>query len=495
MATLEEIKKGLNIAKQTALDIQSRLGTITPADLEPQEEIKLPNPPTVEDTSGLASSALASSNYNPLTKVTEETDSKKALDKALEGIEPPESFSEEYKKAFESPEQKAQESKVQELRGQLAGLQAQQQALQAEYNLVPSKIQEEFAGRGVTAGGIAPIQAEELRKIALKQLPITQQILTTSAILAGEQGKLDTAREHITNLLNLQQKDRTAIREYKLDVISRLENIVEGEQKERLEKKKAEEEKLTKIEEREYNIKKNISDAYIKSGDIKTATLIANAKTQEEIETIVSKNPLQINKTEMLKTKALEIDIATKEEKLRQLRSKPSVTIEDIKQKSTAEYDALQGKIDLIDKISSHPGLDSRVGPGVLSRGFFGIFDAFGAGDSFAGDVHLLTSSETLQNLIDAKSRGATFGALSNQELGLLIESATKIGGWEKKDKNGIGTGVWDVSEKDFRVELDRIKKLAIKAQQGFLDDIISQEDESELDLYFSPPFNPSNFY
>jgi len=86
-----------------------------------------------------------------------------------------------------------------------------------------------------------------------------------------------------------------------------------------------------------------------------------------------------------------------------------------------------------------------------------------GGKQNFLADVQNLTSKETLDNLIAIKAAGGTFGALSEKELDMLINSATKIGKWEVKDKNGNVTG-YNVSEKSFNNEMDRLKTLAQKA-------------------------------
>ena len=50
------------------------------------------------------------------------------------------------------------------------------------------------------------------------------------------------------------------------------------------------------------------------------------------------------------------------------------------------------------------------------------------------GYIDNMLSESTLNQLIKAKSWGATFGALSNQELGLLERSATVLNKWAIRD-------------------------------------------------------------
>ena len=65
-----------------------------------------------------------------------------------------------------------------------------------------------------------------------------------------------------------------------------------------------------------------------------------------------------------------------------------------------------------------------------------------------------------MQSLIDAKSKGAAFGALSDQELQVLSNSATKIGVWTIKDANGNVAG-YNAKETDFKKEIDKINNFA----------------------------------
>ena len=83
-----------------------------------------------------------------------------------------------------------------------------------------------------------------------------------------------------------------------------------------------------------------------------------------------------------------------------------------------------------------------------------------GAEQDFIGSVEQLRSNLNLDSLIDAKSRGATFGALSDQELKVLSNAATKIGQWAIKDSNGNVVG-YNVSQGAFKKELEKINNFA----------------------------------
>lgn len=118
-----------------------------------------------------------------------------------------------------------------------------------------------------------------------------------------------------------------------------------------------------------------------------------------------------------------------------------------------------KGQIDLTNTILNDKNLGGAVGPNKLAR-FAPISKLTGGKSNFIAGVEQLRSGLNLQSLIDAKSRGATFGALSDSELQVLANTATKIGSWAIKDKNGNVKG-YNANEKDFRRELDKINNFA----------------------------------
>src|SRR3990167_463875 len=78
---------------------------------------------------------------------------------------------------------------------QIQNLVNQSLDLDNQYNYtVPNKMQEGAMGRGVTAGGLAPIQASELRKIQIQKGAIASQALTLKSPFEATQGRLSTAQ-------------------------------------------------------------------------------------------------------------------------------------------------------------------------------------------------------------------------------------------------------------------------------------------------------------
>lgn len=80
---------------------------------------------------------------------------------------------------------------------------------------------------------------------------------------------------------------------------------------------------------------------------------------------------------------------------------------------------------------------------------------------NFIAGVQQLQNQLTLDNLQNAKKNGATFGALSEGELGLLASSASKLNSWAVKDKAGNVTG-YNTDQASFKAELDNINKFAV---------------------------------
>ena len=123
----------------------------------------------------------------------------------------------------------------------------------------------------------------------------------------------------------------------------------------------------------------------------------------------------------------------------------------------------LVSKVDLIDNLLTSPGLRGSVGTYAISR--WTPFTADKADrQEFASGVQQLINQETIDTLVNLKERGGTLGALSDQERVLLQTAATKLANWMQTDDSGNPTGKFEVSEKVFKDELNRIRDLTQKA-------------------------------
>lgn len=108
-----------------------------------------------------------------------------------------------------------------------------------------------------------------------------------------------------------------------------------------------------------------------------------------------------------------------------------------------------------------HGGMNAAVGP--AGTGFFSrtwISEPFKEQNrtAFLGIANQIVSKKALDELISAKSQGATFGALSDREMDILKSAATKLGSWEIKDKDGRVKGYKTTEENVRKAIEDMIK-------------------------------------
>ena len=132
---------------------------------------------------------------------------------------------------------------------------------------------------------------------------------------------------------------------------------------------------------------------------------------------------------------------------------------EGVEEQNDAVTEALQGKIDLIDNLMTSRGLGGSVGSYWFSRWTPLSADKADRQD-FAAGVLQLVSTDTLDTLLALKAKGGTLGALSDSEARILREAAGKIGTWTQVDKEGKPTGKFEVSEKLFKTELEKIRNV-----------------------------------
>lgn len=115
-------------------------------------------------------------------------------------------------------------------------------------------------------------------------------------------------------------------------------------------------------------------------------------------------------------------------------------------------------KINNMIDVVSDGGLESAVGPNRIARASFD--EAFTAKRAnFVASVQSITAELVVGNLIQKKAEGATFGALNEQEFGVIKDSATKINQWAIKDGDKI-VG-YNTTEANFKKEWDNIQNYA----------------------------------
>ena len=118
-----------------------------------------------------------------------------------------------------------------------------------------------------------------------------------------------------------------------------------------------------------------------------------------------------------------------------------------------------KANVDLIAGLTVDSYLSGAVGPNPLAR--LSPSSVFTGGKAnFIAGVQQLSDQLKLDKLIQAKAQGATFGALSDNELRVIASAATKIGTWTIKDKDGNVVG-YNANEATFKAELDKINNFA----------------------------------
>jgi hypothetical protein len=125
-------------------------------------------------------------------------------------------------------------------------------------------------------------------------------------------------------------------------------------------------------------------------------------------------------------------------------------------------------KAQLALTLKDHKGLKNAVGTIALGRK--APFQ-WGQKADFINSIEQLVSDLSLESLIEAKERGATFGALTDREMKILASAATTIGNMRQYDKNGNVTG-YKSTESRFKEELDKISKIFLRGIKGNIENM-----------------------
>lgn len=446
---------GVSKPKTVAQVSAPNISTITSRVLAPQAEIRYetPKPIIVPTVSGLDTSIPQVNMTAPETEANDLTKRLKELTNSLVG-----------ESAYRT--EKQNEQNFPELLKTQTDLAARLKAIQNEQAAIPLQLQQSATGRGITAAGLQPIETAALRNNAI-------QALSVSSLLEASKGNISLANDLVERAVAAKFdpiREEIATKSANLDLILNSPEYTIAE-KNRAQAQKAEQDAaLAKLETEKENSKK-IYDISLKAAengaDSMTLRNIQAAKTPEEAVVLAGSF---ISKPEKLDTSVVEIGgrkiLMNNQtgETIRDLGSavdtSPAGTTATT---DTEKLSTLQDKISLIDELIGGVNNSGAVGPNAFARTSLTSW-LTGARQKFVGGVKQLTSRETLDTLINLKAAGGTLGALSDQERLMLQSAATKIGQWEIKDSAGNGTGFYNVTESDFKKELETIKKLTERA-------------------------------
>jgi hypothetical protein len=341
------------------------------------------------------------------------------------------------------------------INAQLSGIvaESQTQQLQLEQNAVKTG--------AVSSGFLNREQQEINRQSAIKALPLQAQALGVQAEVAAAQGDqqlsqdlMTQATTHLDKLFTIQQQDIQNQYEAKVKSYDSLIGRLDKAEERRIEELKLEAKNKLDAE--------NATIAYQRD--------IAKVKLEDSLK----KSEITASDNELLSiadAKALGVPYGTTVGQAKAKNIIPGTALTD----KTLQLTTVKSNIDIINGIVNNPAITTSVGPNRTARegylvgipGLFGfgkspqaLANSFGNTQNFIGDVENMRSNLNLSSLINAKAQGATFGALSDNELQMLASAATKIGTWAIKDKNGVVTG-YNASEAKFKEELNKISNFA----------------------------------
>ena len=193
---------------------------ITSEQLTPTESLTLPPQQSTRDFSHVASASIEGllGAINALTP-----EEQKGLDFQNQILDLTRSLGGESARKTELETQQG----VTQQRTDLQAVIGQLQGLQKEALAIPLQIQQEFAGRGVTTAGVAPIQAGRLRENAIKSLEL-------AAIGQTLQGNLQLAETTIQNALDAEFEPKRL----ELEIVKQ-QYLMNKDTLERIDKKRA----------------------------------------------------------------------------------------------------------------------------------------------------------------------------------------------------------------------------------------------------------------
>lgn len=341
-------------------------------------------------------------------------------------------------------------------------------------------LESQAGGKGVTSSFLGRQQQEISRQAAIQALPLSAQ-------LQSAQGNLQMATENLNTLYQIKSADAQSTFDYKVKLVDSLAQYATTQQKSQMDY-------IIKAEERAYQEKKTLLQEGKDKADLAFTngqSLLGSQIMSLDSNSPTYGSDLA-RLTTGLKDPVRELDIALKKSNLytdslqqKKLISDMNGTSEAPKVTSVNGVDSIwdgkkyvpaptntstniqkenigklfdeklnqtnsmlgvkQGEIIIEDAngvykiqdvngkwrdIPGGKGLAGTTGVIGLSRTSLDFDVITGVRSNFIANVNQITNQATIDNLVAVKKAGGTFGALSEKELGLLEQSASKIGTW-----------------------------------------------------------------
>jgi hypothetical protein len=410
--------------------------------------------------------------------------------------------------------------------------------LKAESLAIPLQIQEEFAGRGATAGGVEPIQTGKLRQNAI-------QSLTLSAQASALQGDIALAQQQIKDAIDIEFGREQINLNYLRNAYEMNKDALE-----RTDKKKAdamrfaldERTRLLDVAKQDRQAKDTLGIKLAELG-LDSSAVFSSSSYSEALKSalpqLAQKAQDDIRYEGLMRDAELELRrINIDNARLNGEKIAADILAEKNKSKiagtdKEAETEKALALFSQVSKVANMPGKSSAVGFGVKKNVFTrtaagaatgaGVGAAAGApfagvgaipgaiGGAVLGGVSgFFAGPEALEgsNRADFEAQAerlANLLTVDNLDLmkGVLSETDIKI-----LESAGSVLGNFDVSEKEYDEELQRIKevsernykKLGITDEQAQFWFGITEDDIQELDMLMGNTtaptgFNPNSYY
>lgn len=514
--TLEQLNNRETALENINQGVDQNEGVVTTQDLIDQgEPLSIPETPAVSDYNNFAQSSLDSllQNYNQESNVA--TQNQDLQGDILDVIA--ELGGESARK-----QELEQEAGLVDQRKELQGIISQMTGLANEAKAIPLQIQQESIGRGRTVGGVEPIQTSRLRENAIKSLGL-------ASIGATLQGNIALAQQNVQNALDAEFEPKRA----QLQVLQQA-YLFNKDALERYDKKRADElnillserDRVLKLQQAE---RQSIYDVALTAGqfgaDAQTMQSIQTARSREEALQYANgflTDPMEAKRFEregelfkqQLANSKLDYELkkaqinaenqrqyytklfggmsASEYQKYLKEEAEKTKNLKDEQQKAQAQINSAQATVATLEGLKTHKGFSKSVGSYGIAR-FTPFSVDKGAVAEFTGTISNLIDNMTLEKLISAKDQGATFGALSNEELRLIANSATKINTYKRTRDDG--SIYFETDESVFENDLDNLIKEyenAIKLNKARLG--FDEAENITLDSFFDNDDDPTAY-